>query len=316
MFDKLCYESLGLLQPTLETCPLDEGLDVVILNSENSSNETWKPSDGVTPEMLNYICNKLKITCYAFDFTNKCFLKTISKTRNYDALVYYCINNHMYPITDKPIVDSLTKKARNIQTKIKTSIIEEQDIQQNIYKDATIYDDIPVDKLMDYENCIIIYSKNHLNDEFIKIIELYNYIAKKKNQKFNTVEINFNCKNKNIITIDPNDLCKLNYKQVQELCIKNNIEFINQSYSKLIKQLKDKFYNANSIRHKFTATERETIFNERNQICECCNTKIKKHFHIDHINPLACGGTNDKNNLQILCNGCHFEKKKKHEEQN
>ena len=119
----------------------------------------------------------------------------------------------MYPITDKPIVDSLTKKARNIQTKIKTSIIEEEDRQQNIYKDATIYDDIPVDKLMDYENCIIIYSKNHLNDEFIKIIELYNYIAKKKNQKFNTVDINFNYKNKNIIlAIDPNDLCKLNYK--------------------------------------------------------------------------------------------------------
>ena len=73
MFDKLCYESLGIVPPTLKTSPLDEFLDVVILNSESCTNETWKPSDGVTPEMLNYICNKLKISCYAFDFTNKCF---------------------------------------------------------------------------------------------------------------------------------------------------------------------------------------------------------------------------------------------------
>lgn len=61
--------------------------------------------------MLNYICNKLKISCYAVDFANKCFLKTISQTRNYDTLVYYCMNNHMYPITDKPTVGCLTKKA-------------------------------------------------------------------------------------------------------------------------------------------------------------------------------------------------------------
>ena len=97
--------------------------------------------------------------------------------------------------------------------------------------------------------------------------------------------------------------------QVQELCVKQNIEFINQSYSKLIKKLKDKFYNSNSIRHKFTKSERETIFNEQSQMCICCNKKLNvKHFHIDRIVPLACGGTNDIKNLQILCAGCHFEK--------
>ena len=83
---------------------------------------TWKPSDGVSPTMLNYICEKLKITCYAFDITNKCFLKAITKNRNYEALVYYCVNNHMYIISDKSDVLKLTAQARDIETKIKSSI--------------------------------------------------------------------------------------------------------------------------------------------------------------------------------------------------
>jgi hypothetical protein len=38
-------------------------------------------------------------------------------------------------------------------------------------------------------------------------------------------------------------------------------------------------------------------------------------MEIDHIMPLACGGTNEPTNLQCLCKKCHFEKTKtEHEE--
>ena len=33
----------------------------------------WNPSQGVSPKMLNYICQKLNISCYAFDFENIVF---------------------------------------------------------------------------------------------------------------------------------------------------------------------------------------------------------------------------------------------------
>ncbi len=137
---------------------------------------------------------------------------------------------------------------------------------------------------------------------------------KKYNQKFNVSRIDFNYQDKNIILcIDPNDLTKMNYKTVQELCIKNNIECENQSYSKLIKQLKEQFYNPK--RHKFTKSERETIYNESNKMCKGCNKKMpEKGFHIDHIKPLACGGNNEKSNLQLLCAECHFEKSKNEQE--
>ena len=40
-----------------------------------------------------------------------------------------------------------------------------------------------------------------------------------------------------------------------------------------------------------------------------------KHFHIDHIVPLACGGNNDITNLQVLCAGCHFDKTRQEQDE-
>ena len=33
-----------------------------------------------------------------------------------------------------------------------------------------------------------------------------------------------------------------------------------------------------------------------------------KKFDIDHITPLSSGGTNNEDNLQILCKPCHIDK--------
>ena len=39
-----------------------------------------------------------------------------------------------------------------------------------------------------------------------------------------------------------------------------------------------------------------------------CKRPSKEDAHIDHIRPLAFGGTNDPDNLQILCPNCNFQK--------
>ena len=91
---------------------------------------------------------------------------------------------------------------------------------------------------------------------------------------------------------------------------KHKVEWKNQTFTSFVYQLKKQFYESKNIRHTFTKEERTSFFNDQSN-CESCKKKLTmKGFHIDHIVPLACGGTNEKINLQILCQPCHFEKQR------
>jgi hypothetical protein len=157
--------------------------------------DVWTLEPDVTPFMLCNICRGLDISHYAYDASRKCFLKFISKNKNYPALVYYSVNSHMYWISDKNAVESLVKQAREIETKVKSICLEEE-TKTNLYEDKEIFENIPIDKLMDYDNCVIIYSnreteheiqkgndviieegnKTYLNTELNDIMGLYGYI--------------------------------------------------------------------------------------------------------------------------------------------
>lgn len=49
--------------------------------------------------------------------------------------------------------------------------------------------------------------------------------------------------------------------------------------------------------------------------CATCSEKLvasgKGKYHVDHIYPLACGGSNDAGNLQMLCPKCNLKKNAK-----
>lgn len=42
--------------------------------------------------------------------------------------------------------------------------------------------------------------------------------------------------------------------------------------------------------------------------CAVCSCNIKSNYHVDHIEPLAKGGSNAKENLQVLCPTCNNQK--------
>lgn len=67
---------------------------------------------------------------------------------------------------------------------------------------------------------------------------------------------------------------------------------------------------------KHTAADVRRIFDNQRGMCANCHAKLFKSgsqkFHVDHVMPLAKGGTNWPSNLQLLCPPCNLSKGSKH----
>jgi 5-methylcytosine-specific restriction enzyme A len=62
-----------------------------------------------------------------------------------------------------------------------------------------------------------------------------------------------------------------------------------------------------SKRISFPKEVREYVFQRDSHQCQSCGQTEK--LSIDHIIPLASGGSNDISNLQTLCGSCNSRKK-------
>jgi 5-methylcytosine-specific restriction endonuclease McrA len=58
----------------------------------------------------------------------------------------------------------------------------------------------------------------------------------------------------------------------------------------------------------YTAGDLRDIFDLQKGRCAYCRRKLRKQKHIDHIIALACNGTNERRNIQILCKKCNLDK--------
>jgi len=63
-------------------------------------------------------------------------------------------------------------------------------------------------------------------------------------------------------------------------------------------------------RPTFSTRFRLNLFIERQGSCASCQSRIQagKSWDIDHVLPLALGGSNAPQNLQLLCKPCHIQK--------
>lgn len=57
-----------------------------------------------------------------------------------------------------------------------------------------------------------------------------------------------------------------------------------------------------------TADDVNWLLRTQRYQCAVCRSDIKRSYHVDHILPLARGGSNDKTNLQVLCPTCNNQK--------
>lgn len=61
-----------------------------------------------------------------------------------------------------------------------------------------------------------------------------------------------------------------------------------------------------------TAKDIARILERQKYRCVYCPADLKRGYHIDHIMPLALGGSNWPSNLQGLCPKCNMSKGAKH----
>lgn len=61
-----------------------------------------------------------------------------------------------------------------------------------------------------------------------------------------------------------------------------------------------------------TAEDICAIMSYQQDKCACCAASIENGHHVDHIEPLSKGGSNDRSNLQLLCKPCNGKKYAKH----
>ena len=78
---------------------------------------------------------------------------------------------------------------------------------------------------------------------------------------------------------------------------------------------KIKLRSAHKRRSAFGTLSRDItdrLFEQQKGLCACCGTSLRGGFHLDHILPLALGGTNTDDNVQLLTPTCNLKKGAKH----
>ena len=54
------------------------------------------------------------------------------------------------------------------------------------------------------------------------------------------------------------------------------------------------------------------LFDLQRGKCACCGTELGDNYHLDHIMPIALGGSNSDGNIQLLRQTCNNQKRAKH----
>ena len=57
---------------------------------------------------------------------------------------------------------------------------------------------------------------------------------------------------------------------------------------------------------RISSTTKKIVYARDGGKCRCCGSTIELEY--DHIKPYSCGGSNDRSNIQLLCQKCNRSK--------
>ena len=155
----------------------------------------------------------------------------------------------------------------------------------------------------------IIFREKHGKEYFLKYRGRYKYQYKHKVFK-----------RRGLSYIEWKDKYPQEYKKMlflSNLCRKrryyNNIEYRNKEVKRCVKNSIIRIHNSRVSGVKLTKQIIDDVYIKYNHTCvNCLKTNKETKLSLDHIKPISKGGTNNINNLQILCLHCNQSKHNKY----
>lgn len=67
-------------------------------------------------------------------------------------------------------------------------------------------------------------------------------------------------------------------------------------------------FHEKNARKTFSRWERARLAAKQEWLCNFCSERLPEYYELDHMLPLQFGGSNQYENVQVLCNRCHHYK--------
>ena len=108
------------------------------------------------------------------DVRNKLLFKQVCSKSNYPALIYYMIDEHMYPVINSKTRIHITRKFADNHTM--DSLLQKEYDDSAVVERFTLpfFEDVPLEELGKYKDCNIFYHTGNLHDKLITLFKTKN----------------------------------------------------------------------------------------------------------------------------------------------
>ena len=252
---------------------------------------------------------------YAYDADNKLFHSVLTyASKHYCPVVFYKMSGHCYLINDKHVIRSVAENSKKAVTKI---------ISSSLVEERTTTNDVAVQHMESFNvstaatlpEGVYLVKQSNLDQEATDFISKYRVLPSTKNRKSNIVHLKFqqglkhepDWKKRKYVTIciDVTHKESYSYAELNNVAQTNHIKYSNGGIGSVILSILEK--SKQSCREGMTEQAKRDFMNVHHHQCAVCELQCD-YLEIDHIHPLASGGSNDVSNLQCLCKDCHTKK--------